>query len=122
MAAIIHPSTNQIQFGAPAYAGMLVQDASIKASSNKREIVNNLGEVAALAFFQKKWDVSVNGVTTTYAGDTVGASSASLAGVSFGGLSVTGTVFINSVSAQASNSDAVKVSIEGSAYESITSS
>ncbi|MEY5026323.1 MAG: hypothetical protein RLZZ244_1851 [Verrucomicrobiota bacterium] len=120
MAAVIVPSASHITFGCPSYTGLLVQSASIKASSGKKEIADQTGEIAALVFFQKKYDVSVEGYATTFAGASVGSAAASLGALSIGGVTTTGTTFMNSVSAQASNSDATKISLEGTAYDTIT--
>lgn len=120
MAAIIVPGTSGITFGAPSFTGMHLQSCSIKSSSGKKEIVGNTGEIVALVFFQKKYDVSVEGYATTFSGMSVGSAAASLGALSIGGVSTTGTVFINGVSATASNSDATKLNIDGTAYDAIT--
>ena len=120
MAAVIVPATSDITFGAPSYSGMLLQNASIKASSGKKEIADNTGEYAAIVFFQKKYDVSVDGYATDFAGASVGSEATSLAALSIGGVETTGSVLINSLSGSASNADATKLSIDGTAYDAIT--
>ncbi len=121
-AAVIHPTASGITFGAPDYTGLLVQNCSIKKSSGKKEIADHEGEFAAIVYFQKKNSVQVDGYALTTQDLGIGISQAPLAALTIGGQTSTGLCFLDSVDASASNSDATKLSISGSAYDAITTS
>jgi hypothetical protein len=121
MAVTIIPSASGLTFGAPSFSGLLLQSCNIKATSGKKEIADHTGEFAAVVFFQKKYDVSVEGYSvSTAAIATVGTPATALGALSIGGVTTSGTMLTNSVSASASNGDATKLSIDGTAYDAIT--
>ena len=120
MASLLGTTTG-VSFGASAETGILIDSFSLTATQNKREVMNEVGEVVLVAFSGKKATGTISGTiagTTGVAAASVGAALTLANMESVGGVT-TGTTVVDSVTISKSIGDLKKISIPFTRYPSI---
>lgn len=86
-------------------------------TSDKKEAKDHCGNVVAVAFYNKRSEVTVEGLGTSALdiGATLSLSSSNLG-------TIVGTLFVDQVSIEQTNEDFIKTTITATAYDNIPSS
>ena len=114
-------STTGVAFGASAETGILLSAVSIAAQSDKSEVRNASGDVALVAYYNNRAEISISGTiagTTGVAAAAIGAA-LTVANIESCGGVTTGTVAVNSVSLSKGPSKFKEISISATRYPAI---
>jgi len=114
-------STTGVSFGATSESGILLNTVSINAQSDKSEVRNASGDVALVAYYNTRAEVSISGTiagTTGVAAAAVGAA-LTLANIESVGGVTTGTVCVHAVSLSKGPTKFKEINISATRYPAL---
>jgi hypothetical protein len=106
-----------VSWGLNAETGLLVSSFNQTTKADKKEVKNNVGDVAAVSMYNQLADISMDAAIAGSYPVTAGGTLPSLANWASGyGTSATGTIVVESVENQKSNEEFQKMDIKAMRY------